>query len=124
MFHSHHTSKTWPKPTSVPCENKKISTKSVEAYICSYSKLYMSVGVVWYQPTSSVYFYFLLFKILSWPFGLWFLIDKIFTHDRIDSEIILVFKVGISITANKTGTFPHTRPTQRTMILSIISSKL
>ena len=46
MFHSHHTSKTWPKPTSVPCENKKISTKSVEAYICSYSKLYMSVGVV------------------------------------------------------------------------------
>ena len=85
---------------------KKISTKSVEAYICSYSKLYMSVGVAWYQSTSSVYFYFLLSKILSFPFGLWFSIDKIFTHDRIDFEIIPVFKVGISITAEKTGIFP------------------
>lgn len=105
MFHSHHNFKTWPKPTSVPCEKKKdIYQVGRSLHMFSLKALYVSRRCI--IPTY-VFSLFLFCAFQDIVLTIWIVIlDKIFTYYRFDSEIIHIFKVGISITADKTGTFP------------------
>ena len=71
MFHRHHTSKTWPKPTSVPCEKKDIYQVGRSLHMFLLKALYVSRRCM--IPTY-VFSLFLFFAFQDIVFSIWIVI--------------------------------------------------